>query len=63
MATMQAIMRYNNFQHDPLSECAGTPGYSAENGIAARDDLNDANGAAAVRGALCSSAVFVYLFI
>ncbi len=36
--------RYNNFQHDPLSSCKCTPPYSAENGIAARSDLNPADG-------------------
>jgi len=51
---MEQIMRYNNFQHDPLSsqipDCEYihmtncTPAYSAENAIACRDDLNPANG-------------------
>ena len=36
--------RYNNFQHDPLSKCNCTPPYSAENAIAARDDLNPVKG-------------------
>ncbi|XP_064392247.1 putative phospholipase B-like 2 [Halichondria panicea] len=42
--SMVDLMRYNNFQHDPLSSCKCTPPYSAENGIAARSDLNPADG-------------------
>lgn len=41
---MQAIMRYNDFTHDPLSRCNCTPPYSGENAIASRSDLNPANG-------------------
>ena len=37
-------IRYNNFQHDPLSACECSPPYSAENAIAARSDLNPADG-------------------
>lgn len=37
-------MRYNDYQHDPLSVCDCNPPYSAENAIAARCDLNPANG-------------------
>ncbi|XP_013135556.1 PREDICTED: putative phospholipase B-like 2 isoform X4 [Papilio polytes] len=37
-------MRYNDFKHDPLSRCACVPPYSACNAIAARNDLNPANG-------------------
>lgn len=37
-------MRYNDFQHDPLSRCKCTPPYSAENAIAARSDLNPIKG-------------------
>ena len=34
---MTALMRYNNFRHDPLSRCEGCdPPYSAENAISAR---------------------------
>lgn len=42
--SMIKLMRYNNFQHDPLSACNCTPPYSAENAISARSDLNPANG-------------------
>lgn len=38
------FLRYNNFQHDPLSQCDCSPPYSSENAIAARSDLNPANG-------------------
>lgn len=41
---MRKIMRYNQFQTDPLSRCNCTPPYSAENAIASRSDLNPANG-------------------
>ncbi|GFR86205.1 phospholipase B-like protein B [Elysia marginata] len=41
---MIKLMRYNNFKHDPLSRCNCTPPYSGENAIAARCDLNPANG-------------------
>lgn len=44
---MRALMRYNNFQHDPLSTQGQEglwPPYSSENSIACRDDLNPKNG-------------------
>ncbi|XP_052756530.1 putative phospholipase B-like 2 [Galleria mellonella] len=42
---MYATMRYNDYKHDPLSRCAACrPPYSACNAIAARNDLNPANG-------------------
>lgn len=44
LTTMIKIMRYNNFKNDTLSRCNCTPPYSAENAIAARSDLNPANG-------------------
>lgn len=45
MKSMIKLMRYNNFKHDPLSACNNcTPPYSAENSIAARCDLNPADG-------------------
>ena len=47
-------MRYNNFQHDPLSSQLPTcnyigwtnctPAYTSENAIACRDDLNPQTG-------------------
>jgi len=37
-------MRYNDFEHDPLSKCNCTPNYTAEYAISARNDLNDPNG-------------------
>jgi hypothetical protein len=39
-----ALMRYNNYQHDPLSACNCTPPYSAEYAISARSDLNPPDG-------------------
>ncbi|XP_071092880.1 putative phospholipase B-like 2 [Haliotis cracherodii] len=42
--TLFNLMRYNDFQHDPLSKCNCTPGYSADLAIAARADLNDESG-------------------
>ncbi|GJP55433.1 hypothetical protein CLOM_g14382 [Closterium sp. NIES-68] len=44
VASLQRLMRYNDFKHDPLSACNCTPPYSAENAIAARGDLNEAEG-------------------
>lgn len=42
--TLMKLMRYNDYKNDPLSACNCTPPYSAENAIAARSDLNPANG-------------------
>lgn len=42
--SMMRLMRYNDYQHDPLSHCNCTPPFSAENAISARNDLNPANG-------------------
>jgi len=45
MQSMVKLMRYNNFKKDPLSKCAKcSTGFSAENAISARSDLNDVNG-------------------
>lgn len=44
LTSMAAMMRYNNFEHDPLSWCRCSPPYTAENAIASRDDLNARNG-------------------
>ncbi|CAI5972639.1 unnamed protein product [Closterium sp. NIES-65] len=44
VASLQRLMRYNDFKHDPLSACKCTPPYSAEIAIAARGDLNEADG-------------------
>jgi len=44
LSSMIKLMRYNDFQHDPLGKCNCTPPYSGENGISARSDLNPANG-------------------
>jgi hypothetical protein len=45
MQTMMAMMRSNDFKHDPLSRCDGcVPPYTSENSIACRDDLNPADG-------------------
>lgn len=42
--SMVKLMRYNDYRHDPLSACNCTPPFSAENAIAARSDLNPADG-------------------
>ncbi|CAN0394792.1 putative phospholipase B-like 2 isoform X2 [Lampetra fluviatilis] len=45
LPSMVHLMRYNNFMNDPLSACKGcVPGQNAEFAIAARCDLNPANG-------------------
>ncbi|CAI5508225.1 unnamed protein product [Closterium sp. Naga37s-1] len=44
VASLQRLMRYNDFRRDPLSACNCTPPYSAEIAIAARGDLNEAGG-------------------
>jgi hypothetical protein len=44
MESMMKMMRYNNFTLDPLSRCDCDPPYSSELTIAARSDLNPANG-------------------
>jgi len=45
LSSMTALMRYNNFRHDPLSRCEQcSPPFSAENAISARCDLNPKNG-------------------
>ena len=38
------MLRYNDYTNDPLSRCDCKPPYSAENTIAARSDLNPADG-------------------
>ena len=43
--SMMKLMRYNNYQKDPLSRCElCSPPYSGENAISARNDLNPADG-------------------
>ncbi|ETE62980.1 putative phospholipase B-like 2, partial [Ophiophagus hannah] len=45
MDSMIRLMRFNNFPQDPLSQCQGcNPPQNGENAIAARSDLNPANG-------------------
>ncbi|CAF0742378.1 unnamed protein product [Adineta steineri] len=44
LPSMIKMMRYNDFKNDPLSKCKCDPPYSAELTIAARCDLNPANG-------------------
>lgn len=45
MASVMRLMRYNDYLHDPLSQCQQCdPRPNAENAIAARSDLNPANG-------------------
>lgn len=44
---VRALMRYNDFQHDPIStqgQVGRIPPFTAENAIACRDDLNPADG-------------------
>lgn len=45
-AAFRRLVRYNDFTHDPISRqgCTADPPFSAENAIAARDDLNPADG-------------------
>ncbi|XP_069670595.1 putative phospholipase B-like 2 [Periplaneta americana] len=43
-SSMIALMRYNDYLHDPLSACNCTPPYSGENAIACRSDVNPING-------------------
>ena len=53
------LMRYNDFQNDPYAKCNCTPlGYSGENGISARCDLNPIDGTykIAAEGARCHGA-------
>ena len=57
--TTMALMRYNDFRNDPYAKCNCTPlGYSGENGISARGDLNPLNGTykIAAEGARCHGA-------
>lgn len=42
--SMIKLMRYNDYRNDEYSRCNCTPPYSAENAIAARSDLNPADG-------------------
>ena len=44
LSPMRAILRYNDFKHDPLSRCDGYPGYTGSYAIGARNDLNLKNG-------------------
>ncbi|XP_068748317.1 putative phospholipase B-like 2 [Montipora capricornis] len=44
MNSMMKLMRYNDYQHDPLARCNCTPPYSGENAISSRSDLNPASG-------------------
>ncbi|KAG9354467.1 hypothetical protein JZ751_001177 [Albula glossodonta] len=45
MDSMVRLMRYNNFNEDPLSKCQGCdPPNNGENAISARSDLNPSNG-------------------
>ena len=45
MDSMIKLMRYNNFEKDPLSKCDCEPlGASGENAISARCDLNPLSG-------------------
>ena len=50
IASLRALMRYNDYTHDPFSTCKCTPPYTAEAGISARGDLNPANGTYEIPG-------------
>jgi len=50
IASLRALMRYNNYQHDEFSRCSCNPPYTAEAGISARGDLNPANGSYEIPG-------------
>ena len=43
-SSFRAMLRYNDFKHDPLSQCSGYPGYTGSYAIGCRNDLNLANG-------------------
>lgn len=44
LQSMWRLMRSNDFKNDPLSVCNCTPAHNGENAIAARSDLNPADG-------------------
>ena len=44
VTTALRLMRHNNFTEDPLSSCNCSTGYTADNAIASRRDLNDPEG-------------------
>jgi len=50
MDSLTKLMRYNDYQHDPLSRCNCTPPYTAEAAISARGDLNPVNGTYEIPG-------------
>ena len=44
ITAMKRIMRFNDFEHDPLSRCNCTPPFDPGSAISARFDLGDPNG-------------------
>ena len=44
LSTLYSLLRYNDFERDPLSRCDCDPPFTSEYAIAARNDLNDPNG-------------------
>jgi len=48
--SLRALMRYNDYTHDPFSRCKCNPPYTAEAGISARGDLNPVNGTYEIPG-------------
>lgn len=48
--TLVALMRYNDYTHEPFSRCSCNPPYSAEASISTRGDLNPASGTYEVAG-------------
>lgn len=44
LASMARLMRYNDFQHDPISSCNCTPPYTSQYSISSRSDLHKKDG-------------------
>ncbi len=44
LASMARMMRYNDYQHDPISSCNCTPPFTSQYSISSRSDLHDKNG-------------------
>ena len=44
LASMARMMRYNDYQHDPISSCNCTPPYTSQYTISSRSDLHDKEG-------------------
>lgn len=44
LTSMARMMRYNDYQHDPISSCNCTPPYTSQYTISSRSDLHDRKG-------------------